>query len=239
MNVTAEPSPKIAARVAGVFYLLVFVTGIAALVTGGRFVISGDPATTARNILTHESLFRAGWTFNLMATVCYVVVTALFYELFRIVNRALSLTAALFSLVGCAISGVSSIFQFAALVILKGSPYARAFTPEQLQSMAYLFLRVNGGNIALFFFGFYCVLIGCLIFQSTFLPRALGGLMLFAGLGWLTSSFSAFLFPPLATFLAYWIFLPGVIGEGALTLWLLVMGVNVQRWTQQTGALPA
>jgi hypothetical protein len=75
------------------------------------------------------------------------------------------------------------------------------------------------------FFGFYCLLIGYLIFRSTFLPRMLGVLMAIAGLGWLT-----FLSPSLANNLSPYNFVPGVLGEGALTLWLLVVGVDVPKW---------
>ena len=85
-------------------------------------------------------------------------------------------------------------------------------------------LQVKAVN-PLVFFGFYCLLIGYLIFRSTFLPRVLGALMAFAGLGWLT-----FLSPALATYLFPYNFAPGIIGEGALTLWLLVFGVDVPRW---------
>jgi hypothetical protein len=63
------------------------------------------------------------------------------------------------------------------------------------------------------FFGFYCLLIGYLIFRSKFLPRVLGLLMAFAGLGWLT-----FLWPPLANYLSPYILVRGIVGEGALTL---------------------
>jgi hypothetical protein len=83
----------------------------------------------------------------------------------------------------------------------------------------------------LVFFGFYCLLIGYLIFRSTFLPRALGALMAFAGLGWLT-----FLSPPLAKSLYPYNLAPGIIGEGALTLWLMAFGVSVPRWGTPAGA---
>jgi hypothetical protein len=63
------------------------------------------------------------------------------------------------------------------------------------------------------------------------LPRILGALMAFAGLGWLT-----FLSPSLANHLSPYIFAPGMLGEGALTLWLLVKGVNAQRWQEQASA---
>jgi hypothetical protein len=80
----------------------------------------------------------------------------------------------------------------------------------------------------LVFFGFYCVLIGYLIFRSTFLLRIIGALMAFAGLGYLT-----FLSTPLAEYLSPYNLAPAALGEGSLMLWLLVMGVNVQRWKEQ------
>jgi hypothetical protein len=78
------------------------------------------------------------------------------------------------------------------------------------------------------FFGFYCLLIGYLIIRSTFLPRVLGVLMAIGGLGWLT-----FFSPTFATSLYPYNLSPGIIGEGALTLWLLIFGLNEQRWNEQ------
>jgi hypothetical protein len=89
-------------------------------------------------------------------------------------------------------------------------------------------------NIAIVFAGFYCILIGYVIFRSTFPPRILGVLMAFAGLGWLT-----FLAPPLANFLSPYILVLGFLAELALMLWLLVMGVNVQRWKDRAIAVGA
>ena len=80
----------------------------------------------------------------------------------------------------------------------------------------------------LVFFGFYCLLIGYLIMRSTFLPRILGVLMAIGGLGWLT-----FMSPTLPHSLYPYNLAPGMIGEGALTLWLLVVGLNEQRWKEQ------
>ena len=80
----------------------------------------------------------------------------------------------------------------------------------------------------LVFFGCYCLLIGYLILRSTFMPRILGALMTIAGLGWLT-----FVYAPLAHSLAPYHYIMGGIGEGVLTLWLLVMGVDSARWKQQ------
>jgi hypothetical protein len=82
----------------------------------------------------------------------------------------------------------------------------------------------------LIFFGPYCLLIGYLIFRSIFLPRILGVLMILAGLGWLVY------LTPLAKYLTFSIEVIGILAEGLLMLWLVVMGVNVQRWKEQAGA---
>ena len=175
----AKQSPQVKARVAGFFYLLTILTGASALAVPG-------PLRSA--IL-------------LSSTVCYIVVTVLFYGLFRAVSRNISALAAVFGLAGCALS----ILGFFHLDPLHMNP--------------------------LVFFGCYCLAIGYLIMRSTFLPRVVGALMALGGLGWLT-----FASPELSTYLSPYNMLPGILGETALTLWLLTAGVNVQRWKEQASA---
>ena len=223
-----EASPRLNARIAGVFYLLTFVGGVASLALGGRLVNYGDAAATAASIRAHESLFRLGFAANLFASACYVAVTLLFYELFKPVSRSISMLAAFFSLVGCAVGAFGSLFQLAPLVVLGGAQYLGVFNVEQLQALALVLLKLGAqaNNIGLVFFGCYCLLIGYLIFRSDFLPAILGVLMAIGGAGWLTNSFISFLSPPLARSLSSWMMAPGILGEAALTLWLLVMGVK-------------
>jgi hypothetical protein len=227
-----EASPRLKAKIAGVFYLLTFLTGGVA-VPSFRLVVSGDAAATATNILAHEPLFRLGFAALLINVAVYIAVTLLFYELFKPVNRSVSLFAAFFSLVGCAVQALACLFYLAPLVVLGGVPYVSVFKVEQLHALALMFfeLYAQAYNIGLVFFGFYCLLIGYLIFRSTFLPRILGALMAFAGLAWLT-----FLSPPLANYLSPYNLAVGALAELSLTLWLLVMGVNVERWREQASA---
>ena len=87
------------------------------------------------------------------------------------------------------------------------------------------------GISPLVFFGAYCLLIGYLILRSTFLPPVLGVLMIIGGLGWLT-----FVSPSLAGQLKPFNLVPGIVGETALTVWLLLKGVNAERWRAQASA---
>jgi hypothetical protein len=230
----AETSPLFTARIAGFCWLMTILTSTFAMFVGLRLVVSGDAGATAANLLEHEALFRSGTTAILISTACYVAVTLLVYELLKPVNRTVSLLAAFFSLLGCAVGAVGCLFDLMPFVLLRGGQYLRVFTVDQLQALALVFLKVRiqaNDNIGLVFFGLHCLLIGYLILRSTFLPRSVGALMVVAGLGWLT-----FLSPPIARSLSPYIMLPGALGELSLTLWLLVKGVNVQRWEQQAGA---
>jgi Domain of unknown function (DUF4386) len=228
---TDRASPRLKARMAGAFYLLTFLTaGITVAVSGG-IIVPGNSAVTAAHILAHESRFWLGFTLNLVVIACYVAVTALFYGLFEPVSRTLSRVAALFSLIGCAIQASAFLFYIAPMAVLGRAPYLSAFNAEQLQALAQLFLQLysQAYNIGFVFFGFYCLLIGCLIVRSIFLPKILGALMMLGGLSWLT-----FLFPPLASSLRPYNLAPGILGEAALTIWLVLFGVNAQKWVEQS-----
>jgi Domain of unknown function (DUF4386) len=228
----AETSPRFKARIAGVFYLLTILTRMfVEIFVRKRLVVLDNAAATATNILAHQPLWRWGFAADIVAFASYAALTALLYELFKPVNRSLSLVAAFFSLVACVVQSMSSLFHLAPLVLLGGAPFLKVFTVEQLQALALVFLRLRAAayhNIGLVFFGLYCLLVGILILRSRFLPRILGVLMALAGL-----SYVLFLSPALARSLQpYILVFPGV-GQISLTLWLLAIGLNVQRWQEQ------
>jgi hypothetical protein len=231
---TTEASPRLKARMAGVFELLEALTsGFGQVIIPGMLIVSGNAAATAANILGHGLLFRLSLVAALIAVACHVAWTFLFYELFKPVDRRLSLFAAFFSLVGIAMQAFCILFQTAPLVLLESGRSLSAFSVEQLQALALTFLKLNAYAfyIYLVLFGFWCVLIGYLIFRSTFMPRIIGVLEAFAGLCWLS-----FLWPPLAHYFSPYNQVLAGLAELSLMLWLLVKGVNVQRWKEQASA---
>jgi hypothetical protein len=235
MDRIAEVSPSFKARMAGVFQLL---EGLAAtygqVIVLGKVVVDGNAAVTAANILGHERLFWLGFVLSLIGVAFHIAWAFLMYELLKPVNKSLSLLAAFVILVGCAIQALVSLLYLAPLLILQGGSSVSAFTPEQLQALALLFLKLNqyAFNIDLVFYGIWCVLTGYLIFKSTFLPRILGVLLAIGGLGYAT-----FLYPPLANYLFVpYIAAAAALGEIPLELWLIVRGVNGQRWKEQASA---
>lgn len=122
----------------------------------------------------------------------------------------------------------------AALFPLGNAAYLKAFTPEQLHAMASLALRSHayGFGLALLIFGCCFLFHGYLIFRSGFLPKALGILIQVAGLCYMTNSLALFLAPAFADRIFPAILLPSFVGEASLCLWLLVKGVDVEKWKQ-------
>jgi Domain of unknown function (DUF4386) len=232
-----ELSPRSRARITGVVYLSYFVVAILGEVFLLRAGVSAitptteDAATLARNVLAHESFLQLGVALGLISVACYVAVTTLFYLLLKPVSRSLALLALAFGLVAMAITAFAAIFELAPMAALGGS--SNGFSVQQQQALALALLKVGDqvGPISLLFSGLFQLLIGYLIFRSGFLPRVFGVLVAAAGLGWLV-----YLAPPLANQLMTYLEVLGFLGEVPLMLWLLVMGVNSQRWNERAAS---
>jgi hypothetical protein len=234
-NKTVDTSPQLYARIGGVLYLIIIVIGFCSeLFVRDKLVVSGDVTATANNIMASESLWRISIAGDLILLVCAVPLTLILYVLLRPVNKHLALLAVLFNIVEFPIEAASKLCLFAALFLSGNADYLKAFEPHQLHALVTISLKLHdyGFGIDLVFFGFACLVYGYLLFRSGYFPRALGVLMAIAGLSYLTNSFTLILAPAYAgtTFV---ILVLALIGELSFCLWLLVMGVNVQRWKEQ------
>jgi Domain of unknown function (DUF4386) len=231
--------PRTRARFTGAVYLLYFVTAILGEVFLQQAGVSGlsptgsDAATLARNLQSHQGFYQLGIATGLISTVLYVAVTSLFYLLFRPVSRTISLLALAFGLVAMAVTALGTVFELAPLTVLGTA--SSALSSQQVQVVALTWLKIGEdvSPVSLVFSGFFQIAIGILIVRSGFLPRIFGVLIGLAGIGWLT-----FLAPPVSTALLTYLEVLGVLGEVPLMVWLLVMGVDSQRWNEKAAATP-
>src|SRR6266446_3851125 len=229
-----EASPLLMARIAGGLWLLCIVAGIGGFIAGSLLIVANDAAATARNILANESLFRLGFAADLISGASYLGATVFLYYVLKPVSKSLSLLAAFFGLAGVAIGALAWVSHLAPLVLLHGDQYLSGFTSSQLQAMSMIALKLQMQvfSIGMVFFGIQCILMGYLVARSTFLPHILGVLLAIGGTSYVIASFANFLAPAFGARLAPFIVPAALLGEGSLTLWLLVMGVNAQRWKE-------
>jgi len=235
----AEASPRRLARIAGALYLIVIVGGAFAIgYVPAAIVVPGDAAATAHNIQANELLYRLGIVLHIVTLCCNLPLAVIFYDLFKVVNRRFAWLVVFFTLVGTAVEGANLSNQFAPLTLLAGGPYSTSLTSAQLQALAYLPADSQEVSYAIntVFFSFYGLALGYLVFRSTFMPRVIGLLLAFGALCYLTYSVAALLSPGFAHRLVPYLQLPSLVGEGSLCLWMLIVGLNVERWKQLAGA---
>ena len=235
-DTSTESSPLLAARMAGGLWLIVIIAGIIAVVTGASLDTSGEPGTLAATALASASKVRLAFVINFFGKICYLGVSVLLYELLKPVNKSIALFGAFCGFAGL-MSGAGSVNSFVALSLLEESRRAAEPLAGQLQATVKMFLSGGGPGfgVEMVYFGCHIVSVGYLIVRSHFIPRAIGVLMLLAGSCYIIASFTSFVSPVLGGRLLPLIVPIAILGEGALTLWLLFRGVNVEAWRSTSG----
>ena len=231
-----EVSRQIYARIGGLLYLIIIVSGgFAEGVVRSRLIVPGDAAATAKNIMASEWMWRLAFAGEMTTYACAVPLVLIFYLLLSPVNRNLALLAVFFNLVSIAIEGVNALSHFAPLLLLGGADYLKVFDLHQLQALALLLINLHayGFGISLTIFSFVLLIEGYLIFNSGYMPKTIGVLVAIAAICYLTDSFALFLAPAFQAKIFPTILIPSFIGELSLCLWLLVMGVNVPKWEEK------
>ena len=227
------PSVQTYARIAGVLFLLSFVAGgFGEAYVPSKLIVSADAGATAENFRVLNSLFRMGFLGYLVEAICDIALSLILYVLLRPVHKNLALLAAFFGLIGTALFGFAELFYFAPSLLLGGAEYLKTFTPDQVNTLALLSLKLYGmgGGIFLLFFGVAWVLRGYLIFQSGYLPKSLGVLLTLGGLAFVTRNVALVLAPEYSSGRLLLLMLPGGL---LLTVWLLVKGVDVPKWEEK------
>jgi len=232
---TDAVSPQVYARIAGSLYLIIIIAGaLGQIFIRGKLIVAGDAAATAGNLMASQSLWRIGIAGDLLMHVFDIPLMLALYLLLKPVNKNLAVSAVLFNLIQTAVLVVNKLNLLVPLFLLGNAEYLKALEPQQLQALAYLPLKLHdyGFGIGLIFFGCVCLVQGYLIFKSGFLPKTIGVLMALAGLSYLTNSITLLLAPAYAEMVVPVLAL-ALLGELALSLWLIVKGVNIPKWHEK------
>lgn len=234
---------KRTARAAGILYVIIILGSIVGGVFSEMFIqshLTGDMVDTAGAALGSEWLYRMGFAVYMLVYVSDLAVALILYVLLKPVNRSLALLAAFFRFAEAAILAINMLNQYQAFLLLRGDGAMTVFQPDQLQSLANMFLNTHrtGYLVGQVFFGVHCFLLGYLLFKSGYFPRVLGVLLIAASFGYLLESFSYFLFPnyeALESVMTWIVALPAFASELTLTYWLLFKGKTIEtRYHQGT-----
>lgn len=242
MRASFDRSPQFYMRLGGVFYLAIILLGIfGEAFVRSKLVVSGNPAATAQAIAASPLLWRMGIVGDLLMHVFDIPVIVVLYLLLKPVNKSLALFATFINLIQTAVLAANKLSLLVPLYLLDGSPSLAALSQAQLQTLSYVAIKAHGYGfgVGLIFFGVACLVRGYLMFQSGYLPKVLGTLMVLAGFSYLINSFALLLAPVFASALFPAILLPAFIGELAFCLWMIVKGVNLASWQQRVDSGPS
>lgn len=225
-------SPRTYARIAGVLIVVSIVAGgFGEVFIPVHFTAAGDATAIANSVRSSEFLYRLGFGAYLVEALCDVSLTMLLYVLLRPVRSDIAMLAAFLRLVATAVFAGAELFYFAALVIARGADQLTGFSPERVDALALLSLKVYGAGAGIFnsLYGVPSILIGYLIHRSGFLPPALGILWIIGGIGFVAADVAVVLAPglPFTIFVA-----PQGLAALLLALWFLVRGVDVAKWDE-------
>lgn len=229
-NVAEKSRITSAARIAGVWYLILAICGaFAEFGIRQRFIVPGDAAATADNILANAGMFRFGIGLELLGQVVFVLLVLALFDLLKVVNRGRAVFMVALVFIAVTITSLNMVNQFGALLVLEGGTSLGGAGAAGRNALAMLFLDLHSVGykiVAQVFFGLWLVPLGMLIWASGFIPRFVGGLLIVAAAGYIADVVLAIFAPEFGVVISEFTFL----GEPLLMLWLLIRGVNAEAW---------
>ena len=228
-------STKRTARIAGVLYVLLTLTGVFSLIyVPTTLVVFGDAAATAENIRSSELLFRSGILSGLVSNVIFVFLVLALYRLLKETSHKQAMLMVTLVVISVATGFANTINQLGALIALSGADFLSVFEKPELDAIAYLFIRLNSWGIQIIqiFWGLWLFPFGLLVYRSGFIPKILGVLLMIAGFGYLLGSFMFQILPQYDDALSTFIMVLEM-GELPIIFWLLIVGAKAQSEERQ------
>jgi hypothetical protein len=218
------------ARTAGFLYLILAVTGGFSMLYVPSLIVPGNAAATANNIVAYESLFRLGVVSGLICQVVFVFLVLVLYQLFKGVNNTHAVLMVALVVAAVPVAFLNMLNQLAALHVLSGADYLRAFGTDQLNALVMLFLDLHSQGLLIveIFWGLWLLPLGLLVLKARFMPGFIGVLLIVGFLGYLIDFLTRLLFPSYTAIVSP-IAGASKFGELAMILWLLIKGVKRQQ----------
>ena len=221
-------SLKNTARSAGWLYLIVIGAALYAHVyVPMQIFVRGDADATALNIIAHENLFRSCILVNGAGTIAFLFLAIQLQRMFEVVDASRSKFMLALAVIQVPIVLTLAVFKFTALMVAKGE-LPQLLTAGQSPGLSMLFLQMNGYGMMIveLLSGLWLMPLGWLVYQSRFVPRILGLLLVAAGIGYLIDSIISMIFPDISGQFHVLAYLSFGLGEIPMMLWLIIKGVK-------------
>jgi hypothetical protein len=236
----APASPKRLARIAGIFYLVVGITGgFSEGFVDPSLYVAGDAAATSANVVANEGLMRFGVIAHLTDAVFFLLTAVTLYLLLKHVGKHAARLMVVPVFIAAGIISISAVFTFVAMQVATDSSYETAFGPLGSSALVLLLLEIQHFTVlaAQVFFGLWLAPLGYLAYKSRLFPKALGIMLILATVSYLVDVVVAFLLPGLAEQIHIYLGIVPAIAEIWMVLYLLIVGVRSPRPPDRTPAV--
>jgi Domain of unknown function (DUF4386) len=236
---SVEARPNLYARIGGALYLVIIVLGIfSQIFVRDKVIVPGDSVATAANLTSMEALWRAGIAAEVLMAITTVTLAMVYYYLLRPVHKEINLLATLLRMTSVTVQTSALVYLLLALYPVTNPAFTKTFAPDQVAAFASMAIRSHsyGYSTALLFTGCTFLVHGWLIFNSGYLPKFLGVMIEIAGVGYISNGFAQILFPNVAGIVFIAIIVPVFVGETTVSLWLLIKGVDTDKWNASSAA---
>jgi hypothetical protein len=223
------------ARIAGLLYLVIVVTGLFSLMyVPSTLIVKGDAAATAGNFLAHQTLYRVDLAVGLLSTVFFMFLVLVLYRLFKDVNQQQAALMVILVLVQVPQSFVSQLLQIGAFELFRGADFLSVLGKSDREALGMMCIRLNGlgTHLSELFWGLWLFPLGYLVYRSRFLPRIIGVWLIINGVAYVALSMTGLLYPEYSDIVNK-ISFPALLGELAFALWLVIMGARPKAVTVQ------
>lgn len=221
------------ARLAGLIYLVVVITGIFSLLYVPSTLINWkDPAQTVQNISSSQQLFRLSIASSMLCYIAFLLLPLVLYKILHTVNESCAKLMVILAIVSVPMSFMNLQHKFGILNLVEGADYLSAFSAQEIQAQIMLLLdNYNAGlRVTQVFWGLWLLPFGHLVYKSGVLPKILGILLMLGCAGYLISAFGATVFINYHQYsLSKFITLPATLGEIGICLWLLIFGIKIKK----------
>jgi hypothetical protein len=226
-------SLKNTARVSGLLYLMLAITGAYGIMyVPSQLVVTDDSAQTMNNILQHEFFFRSGILGNVIGQTAFLFLGLSLYKLFEGVSQSLSRTLLILITASVPISFFIIFNQVYAVSLLKES-FIQQLDPAQMQLMTMSFIKMYSyGNLVIgIFWGLWLIPFGKLVCESGFMPKLLGALLILGGTAYVIDACTFILFPGAQHITTIFVAILSSIAELFAVIWLLAIGTREMKRT--------
>lgn len=210
------------ARVTGIWYLLLAISGILGFLVVHPKVYSSDPETTLSNLTDSESLARLRLVLELVLVISQALAAVWFYKLFRRISDWQAWGVGIWGTMNSAVIMISAISMASAIQIAHSS--AQSFEDKIVLVELLGQLIKHSWAVGGLFFGLWLIPMGRMVTTSKRMPVWLGWILVLGGVGYILQTFiyyTGFRHSLLDT-----LTLPATIGEFWMIGYLLIFGIR-------------